>query len=314
MKRINWEVIRADETFLLNRYDTEGLRAEMEENGRLCRFVFHRGEIISEEAGSESGSYLSSRYIRGNGVEYLEQDGTAYSFQKDEQGSTVFLLNREKEICGAYTYDGFGNLRKNAGFGKHGNRILYAGQQYDGWSEQYYLRAWYYNPKIGRFLQEDTYYDDGLNLYAYCHNNPVTYYDPSGYNQILNCPQLQFADDAVSKNAEFLRTGGNGTTVNVKTKAEAHALLMEAFPDYQKVNGSGSQDSGYPRIANTTNRFSEGGAYHKDYGIDFDTGRVYGHPGNNPHGEYPHINIKRTDGKKVLINITGRKNEYPRKN
>ena len=65
-----------------------GLRAEMEENGRLCRFIFHRGEIISEETGSESGGYLSSRYIRGNGVEYLEQDGTVYSVQKDEKGGT----------------------------------------------------------------------------------------------------------------------------------------------------------------------------------------------------------------------------------
>jgi len=35
---------------------------------------------------------------------------------------------------------------------------------------------------IGRFLQEDPYRGDGLNLYAYCANNPVMYYDPSGYN------------------------------------------------------------------------------------------------------------------------------------
>ena len=189
------EVIRADGTFQRNCYDAEGLRAEMEENGRLCRFIFHRGEIISEEAGSESGGYLSSRYIRGNGVEYLEQDGTAYSFQKDEQGSTVFLLNREKEICGSYAYDGFGNLRKNAGPGKHGNRILYTGQQYDGWSEQYYLRARYYSPAIGRFTQEDVCRGDGLNLYAYCANNPVTYYDPSGYV----CESVGFNKDGISE-------------------------------------------------------------------------------------------------------------------
>jgi len=149
--------LKADGTFQRNCYDAEGLRAEMEENGRLCRCIFCRGEIISEEAGSESGGYLCSWYIRGNGVEYLEQDGTAYSFQKDEQGSTVFLLDWEKEIAGVYAYDGFGNLRKNPDCGKLRNRILYAGQQYDGWSEQYYLRARYYNPKLGRFMQEDPY-------------------------------------------------------------------------------------------------------------------------------------------------------------
>lgn len=38
----------------------------------------------------------------------------------------------------------------------------------------------------GRFLQEDVYRGDGLNLYAYCANNPVKYYDPSGYMSL--CP------------------------------------------------------------------------------------------------------------------------------
>ena len=35
---------------------------------------------------------------------------------------------------------------------------------------------------VGRFLQEDTYRGDGLNLYAYCANNPVIYFDPSGHS------------------------------------------------------------------------------------------------------------------------------------
>ena len=34
---------------------------------------------------------------------------------------------------------------------------------------------------IARFTQEDTYRGDGLNLYAYCANNPVRYVDPSGH-------------------------------------------------------------------------------------------------------------------------------------
>ena len=44
------------------------------------------------------------------------------------------------------------------------------------------MRARFYNPVIGRFTQEDTYYGDGLNLYQYCQANPVGYVDPSGHN------------------------------------------------------------------------------------------------------------------------------------
>ncbi|WP_252238408.1 RHS repeat-associated core domain-containing protein [Clostridium sp. VAP51] len=47
------------------------------------------------------------------------------------------------------------------------------------------MRVRYYNPVIGRFTQEDVYRGDGLNLYAYCGNNPIRYYDPSGYAQNL---------------------------------------------------------------------------------------------------------------------------------
>ena len=63
------------------------------------------------------------------------------------------------------------------------NRFTYYGQQIDPITQQYYLRARFYNPVIGRFTQEDTYRGDGLNLYAYCANNPVYYVDPSGFDK-----------------------------------------------------------------------------------------------------------------------------------
>ena len=95
-------------------------------------------------------------------------------------------MNREalripqgRETENIYQYDAFGNLIEKRE--DITNRILYTGQQYDQETGQYYLRARYYNPVVGRFLQEDTYRGEGLNLYAYCANNPVIYYDPSGH-------------------------------------------------------------------------------------------------------------------------------------
>jgi RHS repeat-associated protein len=65
------------------------------------------------------------------------------------------------------------------------NRYQYTGQQLDPITQQYYLRARFYNPAIARFTQEDEYHGDGINLYAYCANNPVDYYDPSGYDKLI---------------------------------------------------------------------------------------------------------------------------------
>ncbi len=93
-------------------------------------------------------------------------------------GSTLLLLDESHEIRKTYRYDAFGNILEETG--DTPNRLTYTGQIYDGAAVQYYLRARFYNPVIGRFMQEDTYRGDGLNLYAYCANNPVMYYDPSG--------------------------------------------------------------------------------------------------------------------------------------
>ena len=61
------------------------------------------------------------------------------------------------------------------------NRLRYNAQAEDELTGLYYLRARYYAPNIGRFIQEDVIYNDGLNLYAYCNSNPVMYSDPSGF-------------------------------------------------------------------------------------------------------------------------------------
>ncbi|TYQ13383.1 UNVERIFIED_CONTAM: RHS repeat-associated protein [Acetivibrio alkalicellulosi] len=82
------------------------------------------------------------------------------------------------KYCPADTnQDGFVNEKSN---------IKYAGYFYDAETGLYYLNARFYDPETARFIQEDTYRGDildplSLNLYSYCHNNPIMYWDPTGH-------------------------------------------------------------------------------------------------------------------------------------
>ena len=66
------------------------------------------------------------------------------------------------------------------------NPFRYRGYYYDTETGLYFLQTRYYDPEVGRFLNRDSvqYADpetiNGLNLYAYCLNNPVEYADPTG--------------------------------------------------------------------------------------------------------------------------------------
>lgn len=148
---------------------------ELLENGRRTSFVYHDGELLQEEGREEQGT----SYHLGAGMEAFRRGQELSYYHRDEQLSTVFVTDGQGEIRNSYQYDAFGIPLETTE--QLNNRIRYTGQQYDELTEQYYLRARYYNPVAGRFMQEDVYQGDGLNLYAYCGNNPVMYDDPSGY-------------------------------------------------------------------------------------------------------------------------------------
>lgn len=139
----------------------------------MVQFIFRRQEVVAE-LEQDKGMI---RYIRGYDLIASDADcaRTYYHYASDELGSITHVTAGE-DILNRYEYDAWGNLTLCEENVK--NRFKFNGQQY-------YLRARYYNPVIGRFSQEDTYRGDGLNLYAYCRNNPVYYADPSGHQP--NC-------------------------------------------------------------------------------------------------------------------------------
>ncbi len=171
-----------------NRYDAEGLRFELLENGRRTSFVYHNGELLQEEGREEQGT----SYHLGAGMEAFRRGQELSYYHRDEQLSTTFITGGHGDVLNSYQYDAFGVPLETTE--QLNNRIRYTGQQYDELTEQYYLRARYYNPVAGRFMQEDVYQGDGLNLYAYCGNNPVVYDDPSGYKRKACPPQGKISE------------------------------------------------------------------------------------------------------------------------
>ena len=226
-----------------NSYDGEGLRVGISENGKKTAFLYHNGEILTEFEGE---SAPIKRYLRGIGLSYVQtRDNEAYhAYHRDEQGSTAYVTGRSRETENIYQYDAFGNLLEKRE--DISNRILYTGQQYDQETGQYYLRARYYNPVVGRFLQEDTYRGDGLNLYAYCANNPVVYYDPSGHVKVTyGDGGLPVQDETpAGKKVDFVVTP-NGTVMD--TSKNYNLVGTGEKGDWFQIHNVGkSEDVGFP--------------------------------------------------------------------
>lgn len=178
-----------------NRYDAEGLRFELLENGRKTSFVYHDGELLHEEGGKSE----QTSYHLGLGIDVARQGQELYYYHRDEQLNTALITDGQGGIQNGCLYDVFGVPLGEPG--QIHNRIRYTSQQYDDLTGRYYLRARYYNPVLGRFLQEDTYWGDGLNLYEYCGDNPVTYCDPSGY--VISCNDSQIAEQGSVTQVEY---------------------------------------------------------------------------------------------------------------
>ena len=206
-----------------NRYDAEGLRFELLENGRRTSFVYHDGELLQEEGREEQGT----SYHLGAGMEAFRRGQELSYYHRDEQLSTVFVTDGQGEIRNSYQYDAFGMSLGTTE--KLNNRIRYTGQQYDDVTGQYYLRARYYNPVAGRFMQEDVYQGDGLNLYAYCGNNPVVYDDPSGYKRKACPPQGKISE-----------------SVDETSYGKSSSNCTELVPYYPANNGAESDSGSVP--------------------------------------------------------------------
>ena len=119
-----------------------------------------------------------------------------YTYLTNEWNDITHILDENGNVVASYVYDAWGNHQvydadgienKDSTFIGNINPFRYRGYLYFKEIQLYFLSSRFYDPDTGRFLSPDSYsflnpnVIHGLNLYAYCFNNPVMYADPSGH-------------------------------------------------------------------------------------------------------------------------------------
>jgi len=171
--------------------------------------------IVKETIYFESyGMVVSSRdiyyYYDENGAPLgLNWNNTNYYYYKNIFGDVLGIMNSNGTMVVRYAYDAWGNPISTTGamantLGQD-NPFRYRGYYYDTETGLYYLNARYYNPEWGRFISIDPVLDTsssvGCNMFAYCGNDPVNYFDPSGnLKQGLTSEQIR----RIFESAEYM--------------------------------------------------------------------------------------------------------------
>ncbi|MBF0819118.1 RHS repeat-associated core domain-containing protein [Streptococcus acidominimus] len=121
-------------------------------------------------------------YGHGRTSYHNHETGDHYNYLTNQPGS-VTGLTKEGEAVASTSYSLYGSTTRTTD--ETGNPYAYNGEARDitGFD---YLRARYYDSQAGTFLTEDSYQGQltnplSQNRYAYVHNNPVNYTDPSGH-------------------------------------------------------------------------------------------------------------------------------------
>ena len=180
----------AKEQTITYKNNDEGIRTEKVVNGIASKYYLEGTKVIYEMTGTNLSYY---QYDEQGNIIGMQYNGTQYYYIKNLQGDIIGILDNELNQVVKYDYDSWGKviaitdatgteITDQSHIGNI-NPYRYRSYRYDRETGLYYLQSRYYNPEWGRFLNADGYITGiaiGNNLYAYCCNNPINYYDPYG--------------------------------------------------------------------------------------------------------------------------------------
>ena len=153
----------------------------------------HSGRLVKElttTVSKNSGTTTSSivYLYDDSGIIGMLKDGASYYFHRNIQGDVVGVYNGSGTKLVTFKYDAYGNCTVNGDTSiAQYCKIRYRGYYFDAETGLYWVQTRYYSPEWCRWISPDSmgYLDPetahGLNLYAYCINDPINYIDPSGH-------------------------------------------------------------------------------------------------------------------------------------
>ena len=170
-------------------YTADGLRvSKTVGNSSTSHYIYNGTTLVQERTVTSSGTKYITFLYNGEGLTGFVYDNTLYTYRKNLFGDIIAVYQGSTKVA-EYAYDAYGKctvILNTAGIATI-NPFRYRSYYFDSDLGLYYLQSRYYDPETGRFINADdvSYLDPqsihGLNLYAYCLNNPVMYVDPSGH-------------------------------------------------------------------------------------------------------------------------------------
>jgi RHS repeat-associated protein len=158
-------------------YNIDDLRAWKRNSAGTTYFLYDQFRSVCEM--NSSGAVTATNTEGNTGLVSRNASGNSVFYTFDPPGSTQCVLNSAGSVVTSSMNDAFGETA-----GSVASPYGFGGQQgyfTDMETGLLLLTGRYYDPGVGRFLTRDPSGDrGGINLYAYCHNNPTNLSDPFG--------------------------------------------------------------------------------------------------------------------------------------